>query len=213
VPIARFLRNFHDAVKKGSVHSLQRPPPKPLALAFSFRCQGFFVRGPADNREPVACASFIARIITGRPLAWCRSPTRPGSNPAASCFSRRGSDSDGSAVDSFAVGYGRSAGDRDARKRQFRRPLFRTRRYVAQRSITALINKALSRVGSGLGSCWARNPRAQGPPRWPRRFILRGGAFVSGGARSCRGCAAHDCTNGIFLREAFATYRWRFLAG
>ena len=58
----------------------------------------------------------------GTSPAWCRSPTGPGSNPAASCFSRRGFDSDGSPsiqTKPFAAGYGRFAGDRDARKRQF----------------------------------------------------------------------------------------------
>lgn len=69
--MARFLWNFHDAVKKGSIHLLQRPPRSRSALVFSFRCRGFFVRGPADNREPcrmrfIYCADYhgaSARLV------------------------------------------------------------------------------------------------------------------------------------------------------
>ena len=69
MPMARFLWNFHDAVKKGLGSTrFSALPPNRMALAFSFRCQGFFVRAALRiTGRPVACASFIARIIRGRP--------------------------------------------------------------------------------------------------------------------------------------------------
>jgi hypothetical protein len=122
--MARFLWNFHDAVKKGLGSTrFSALPPTAWPWHFPFGAWAFCARSPADNRKACRMRFIYCADHQGTSPAWYRSPTGPGSNPAALCFRRRGFDSDGSTVDSdqtVCCRLGRLAGDRDARKRQFR---------------------------------------------------------------------------------------------